>query len=184
VPVENSIRKLHRRLTQLRDGLEALRLNASHDGPAAGEHMLVDSYAEAAQDAVDWVERAAGLAATARREAARSGGVAAAKESLGACNGAVNQATKLFMNVLAGHEMVGQMAAFGEKDNGKWKQWAECLAIAVPDCRRGFLEVDARLLACWRDLSSLNGSFVNVRATAVGQRLAATDPHRFHEAET
>jgi hypothetical protein len=184
VPAEISIRKLHRRLTRLRDGLEALRLNASHDGPAAGEHMLVDSYAEAAQDAVDWVDRAAALAASARRQSAKPGGAPVARESLAACNSAVNHATKLFMNVLACHVTVGLMAEFGQKDNGKWKQWTECLAEAVPECRKAFLDVDARLLACWRDLSGFSGNFVSVRTTAVGQRLAARAAGFAHEGDT
>jgi hypothetical protein len=184
VPAEISIRRLHRRLTRLRDSLEALRLNASHDGPAAGEHMLVDSYAEAAQDAVDWVDRATELAASARRHAAKPGGGPVARESLAACNSAVNQATKLFMNVLACHETVGLMAEFGQKNNGEWMQWAECLAVAVPECRKALLDVDARLLACWRDLSGFSGSFVSVRTTAVGQRLAARESGFAHEADT
>ena len=167
--LDNVFRQLTEALRKLRDCFLALQLTAREDTPREGAVVLVDSFGDAVDDCMGWLEEAFAAAIEARQAVAVSD-LAAARRGLAGCQEKFHLVERRFFADLVSYERVKDLTAFARRRHPEWRSWVKSIRMGADQCRQPFDEVSRELMCCWQEMADRAAS-VSVQSTNVGQQI-------------
>jgi hypothetical protein len=172
--LDKVFRQLIDALRKLRDSFLALQLTAREDTPREGAVVLVDSFGDAVDDCMGWLEEALTLAAEAE-QAVSGSDFATVRRALSCCQERFHVVERRYFADMVSYECVKDLTAFARRRNPEWRAWVKSIRLGAGQCEAPFEEVSRALMCCWQEMADRAGTTsVTVRATNVGQRITTS----------
>lgn len=179
--LESAFESLGLELEKLRDALIGLRITVVEDKPLEGAVMLVDSYCDAAEDAVGWLEESRSSARAALSAVAHPADIASARRALITCHDAYTRISQRFANDLRAYDRMSELTRLGRIRRGEWEAWVGSVKQALDRCQQPMFDVYQAISVCWQEIADRNASTsVSVSTTTIGQAGAAKELARDH----
>jgi hypothetical protein len=182
--LEKAFLELQLRQQRLIESLASLRLAVAEDKPLRPDIALVDQRCAVVDDLLGWAEeaRSAGVEGVAASQ--RPIDLDAARAALIKSQEAFNSLAHSLTENLVSYGAMAELAAIGLERGRDWKAWVAGVSSALRDCRQLVYEVNEALFGCWREMSERAGmNSVNVKTTAIGQKITVPRPKRLAREE-
>lgn len=170
--IDTAFPELRRRLEQLRDCLDGLRLTVVEDKPLVGDVALIDHRTDVIEDLLSAVREAIRAANRGRRATKPPLKLDVARAALCQCQESVSNLGQRLGADLTSYERMSEIVGLGRHRGGEWRAWASEVTQAIRQCEPSVQAVTQALFTCWRELAEHAATAtVSVRATAVGQKV-------------
>jgi hypothetical protein len=182
--LEKTFREFSGELHRLRDRLRELRLTVVEDRPARNDAVVVDNLEYAVEDLLGWVGEGLSFAKAAERGVGHPPDLDQARRQLAECQERLQRMDRVFSENLVSYERMKDLSSFGSERRGEWPSWVATVKKGIEHCRLPLENSRARLAECWQDMAERAGTTsISVRATAIGQKIAAPQPAAEAEAD-
>jgi hypothetical protein len=167
--LEAAFEDLCTHLRELHEGLIALRVTVVEDRPLEGDSVLVDVFADTAEELLGWLDEALTAADEGRQAAAYPVDVRRAQRALIAAHERVIRIAEQFFSGLIPYERIAGLVQMGRQRGGEWRAWAKSVWTAAYSCQKPLCGLNQRLFRCWQEIvERVDGTSVSVQATGVG----------------
>lgn len=174
--LEMAFHELSGQIRKLRDTFLGVRLTVVEDKPLRDEVVLVDTFGNAVEDLVGWVEEALAAAAQGEQFAGNPMDAYRARRALTTCHERFNRLALQFSTELICYERILELKRFGRKRGGEWLRWTNTVKQALDQCRPPLHEVNQALFLCWQELAERSAmASVSVQNTTIGQQISCPD---------
>jgi hypothetical protein len=170
--LEAAVCNLNAELYSLQEALVALRTTSREDKPLEDDAVLVDVYADAADDLLGWLEGARQAADEAQQLLTGPGNPSGLWRALTTCQERCQRISQRFNGDLACYDRIADLTYFGSQRGGEWGAWAASVRAALDDCQQPLFDVGQALFVCWQELGERLGvNSVAVQTISIGQQL-------------
>lgn len=163
-------------MESLQEALCSLR-TAIDDRPPRGQRvLLLDSFGDAVEGTLGWLEEALGLVAPLMEESQPKGepnfDVGRARQALVFCQEQFNRIMNCFMFDLASYDKVAQLMQLGRERRGEWQGWSNTVKGELEGCQQHLYDMNQALFRCWLEIAERVGmTSVSVQTTTIGQQV-------------
>lgn len=174
--LRDSFSALETSITQLDDALTGLRCTVVEDEPSPS-HALVTAFGDAIDDLGGWLRDALAAVRTSAQAGTDKTDMHQLWRGLELGQEAVNHMTHRVMTDLVAYDVVDELSRLGRQRGREWTSWASTVRRGLEQLQAQLYDVNAKLLACWKELAERSGStWVSVQATNIGQQLSVPAP--------
>jgi hypothetical protein len=160
----------------LHEALIALRTTTIEDKPAQGDVVLVDTFGNAAEDLLGWLEEMLSSASEGRQAVGHPLDMNLVRRALTTCQGRFNRMTHRFSTDLASYERVEELVSFGREHSGEWRTWTNDVKEALDRCQQPFFDLNQALFRCWQEITECVGlTSVSIQTTNIGQKITVPE---------
>ena len=152
MPLDAAFHELYAQLHTVREALTGLRTTAVEDKPLRGDVVLVDTFGDAADDLLGWLEEALLAAREAEEAVARPTDLDQARRALTVCQERFNRIAHRFSTDLFLYERIAELVRLGRARGGEWQAWAKSVKAALDWCRQPLFDADQALFLCWQEI--------------------------------
>lgn len=173
---------LYAQLESLNGALADLRTVIDDRPPKGDSVLLLDSFGDAVEDALGWLEEALELVAPLVQESQRKGepgfDVNAARQALVFCQDQFNRITHRFTFDLVSYDRLSQLMRLGHERRGEWQAWAGGVRRELEGCQQHLYDTSQALFRCWQEIAERVGmTSVSVQTTTIGQQVTVPRTH-------
>ncbi len=167
---------LYAQLESLNGALADLRTVIDDRPPKGDSVLLLDSFGDAVEDALGWLEEALELAAPLVQESHGKGetgfDINRARHALVFCQDQFNRVAARFAFDLVSYERVSELMRLGRERRGEWRVWAGSVRESLDGCQQQLYDTTHALFRCWQEIAERVGmTSVSVQATNIGQQV-------------
>ncbi len=156
--LSGSLGNLATEMEKLRDAIRALRLIVE-DRPTRGEAALVDRFAYAAVDMMDWLDEGSEAVLRAKEcSEARPADLEGVRDGLTAIQERIQRILRTLVCEVDHGEAIGELIDFGRQRRGEWLPWTASVRNSVTACKMPLMDVSQALAQCWQDLTERIGT--------------------------
>ena len=167
--LEAAFRTLNTDLYSLRESLIALRTTSREDKPLQDDAVLVDVFADAADDLLGWLEGALQAAAEAQQSVAHPVDLNRAWRALATCQERFQYISQRFASDLVCYERIAELIRFGRRRGGEWQAWAASVRAALNDCQQPLFDIGQAFFGCWQEMGERLGmNSIAIQTTSIG----------------
>ena len=153
-----SLGTLSTEMEKLRDAVRALRLIVE-DRPTRGEAALVDRFAYAAVDMMDWLDESAVAVQRAKQcSDDRPADLEGVRDGLTSSQERIQRVLRTLVCDVDNGEAIGELVDFGRQRRGEWLPWTAGVRNSITACKVPLMDVSQALAQCWQDLTERIGT--------------------------
>jgi hypothetical protein len=183
--LEAAFEDLCTHLQELHEGLIAMRVTIVEDKPLEGDSVLVDLFADTAEELLGWLEEALTAAHEGRQATMYPADVRRAQRALMTAHERVMRIAEQFFSSLVPYERIAGLAQMGRQRGGEWCAWAKSVRTAAYVCQKPLCGLNQSLFRCWQEIvERVDGMSVSVQATTVGVHIPASKNRAMDEEGT
>ena len=174
--LRTEFQSLQAQLDSLYEALTSLRTALDDRPPKGGTVLLLDSFGDAIEDTLGWLEEALGVVAplmqAEQSQSAVGFDAGRARQALVFCQEQYNRIMNRFMFDLVSYDRVAQLMQLGRERRGEWQAWAGVVKQELEGCQQHLYDTNQALFRCWLEIAERIGmSSVSVQTTTIGQQV-------------
>ena len=160
----------------LRDALLALRTTVIEDRPLRDDVALVDSFGDAVEDILGWLEEALIASREGQQAVGHPLDLDRARRALTTCQERFNWISQRFFSDLVSYQRIEELTGLGRERRGEWLAWGSSVREGLDRCQQPLYDVNQALFRCWQEIAERVGmTSVSVQATNIGQQITVPE---------
>jgi hypothetical protein len=150
--LDRALQELYARLRTLDEHFANLHTTVVEDRPQEDDVVLVDMFADTADELRGWLAEALDAAIEAEQATRSALDVDAVRRALATCQTNVDRLAERFAADLVAYERIAALVRVGRDRGGEWRAWANSTRQAIEECQKPLSSVQSATSQSWQEL--------------------------------
>jgi hypothetical protein len=115
--------------------------------------VLVDTFGDATDEVLGWLEESLKAAKEGRQAVGYPVAIDRARRALTVCHERYTLLQHRFASDLMSYERIAELMRVGQERQGEWLAWAHSVKEALDQCQQLLYDLDQALFLCWQEIA-------------------------------